>query len=467
MKDLEKLARTIRSLPGYECVKQTRGAHGGGAWLVRKDGKLLMRFTAVNASALTLHKIKQDLRRHGVPFEATKEEVKRMATVTGDARQQTAALVARIRARLVALGGDDTDTRRELAGRAVEIIEFRKQQGMDDVQQFGSTGQGKSPPRDVARESLRGLLDKDFAATTKSLARWEAVLDALDVQDGEISQAATDVIDSVSEQPEPETEPVEPEPVVPPGPTPEPLEGPLAPPQPVPPVQDELREAIERAELAEGVVEEIEMERDDARSDRDRVVVEARKAQEELAEASKARLEAEHARAEAEKERDSLRGQLAEAEKAATKNADKELKKQVRDLAEQLRTANRRVGQATSVATKQRRKVERLSNDLDATREALTEMTDRLLAEKQEAVEKAALAESVADAAKSFADKMASDLEEVRATYERMLATVRSELEDSQAMLAGWEAEASADNFKLKALSALADRILAVDGSAY
>lgn len=470
VKDLDKLARTIRSLPGYECVKQTRGSHGGGAWLVQKDGKFLMRFTSVNANALTLHKIKQDLRRHGVPFEASKEEVKEMATVTDASRQATVQLVERIRARLDALGGDTHASRRELAGRAVEIIDFRKRQGMEDVEQFGSTGRGKSPPRDVARESMRGLLDDERAATPKSMARWTAVLDAIDRQDSEIEQAATAVIDSVSEQPTPEQEPVEPMPEVRPG-EPEPLKGPVAPPPTsVPPVKDEdeaeerpiehidMVELRERAELAESVVEEVEKERDAARQGGAEALAKLGEAQSQLDATTK--------------ERDRLKKEVAKAEtrlreSAEKGDADAELKKQVRVLKSELTKTKRRVGQAAGATSRQRNIAAKLRERLEGTEAAMTEVTDRLMAEKQNAIENMALAEASARDALAFADRMASDMREREVQHEEQLSLMQSRLEDAEAITAGWEAEASATKFKLDAVGVVVDRILGMDGSAF
>lgn len=295
-KEATQLAKRINDLgDGWECVPKGSGKHGGKAFVVRRFGRFVAQFTATNFNrGVVRSRVEADLRRKGVPLEAVapskngKEKV--VATPTAESREATRDLLPRLRGVLARMGGDTPQHRTALSQRAVDIIGFRLAQNLNDVEQFGSTGEGKTAPIDVARQSLRSLLDQDRMATTKSASRWSTVLDVIESEGVELAAQNGDA--TAVAEPEPTPEP-EPEPTPEPEPEPEPEREEEQPQW----YADEIRELRERAELAESVVAEVEGERDEARAEsqglREQVIALTREADEraepsaELAEAKR------------------------------------------------------------------------------------------------------------------------------------------------------------------------------------
>jgi hypothetical protein len=157
---------------------QERGRHGGSAYVVRREegGPEVARFSAhASVPGLAVKRAESDLLRLGLiePHEHHRKGRKgRMPTVTTEMRAATNELLPRIERQLEALDGDLVARRRALANRAVKIVE---EAGME---QFG--GGGKSPPGDVAVESVRGVLDlgRSFGAT--NIERWTLALDVME-----------------------------------------------------------------------------------------------------------------------------------------------------------------------------------------------------------------------------------------------------------------------------------------------
>lgn len=288
-----ELVREVRE-NGFEC--ESRDGH---VWLVWRKGeaKILAKFSRHPKNEGVLRQARQDLRAKNIiagvgaskgERQPKKKEDGVMAMVTEEGKKQTQELVERLRSYLVSQGGDTAEARRLLSQRAVQVIEFRQENGMHDVEQFGSTGRGGSKPWEIARESLRGLLDLERSGTDKSNLRWNAVLDEINRQSGngvvtpDIDQE-TQEIEEVEQElrgpaaearaARPEVEPFASEKVPDPDPEPAPEaesdEEPMEPEDYPPELLAKLHEVEERASLAEGVVEDVERERDEALKARD------------------------------------------------------------------------------------------------------------------------------------------------------------------------------------------------------
>lgn len=174
------LAKRVNRVPGWQADRRD----GAGLFAVRHRGEYVASIPATSQLDWPVIRAEAELKRLGCQLSDRGEGAEEMPMVSEQEKVASDAMVVRLRARLEADGGDSTETRKALAVRAVEIIDFRIRQGLDDVEQFGSTGSGRSEPWTVARESLRVMLDHGGNATEKSQARWSAVLDAIEAPVG-------------------------------------------------------------------------------------------------------------------------------------------------------------------------------------------------------------------------------------------------------------------------------------------
>lgn len=431
-KEATDLARRINALgDGWECVSKKGGKHGGGAYVVRRYGKYIVSFTSTNFDrGVVRTRVEAELRRKGVPLDvpAANGKEKVVATPTAESREATRDLVPRLRAALKALGGDTPANRTALSTRAAEIIGFRLEQGLDDVEQFGSTGGGKTAARDIARESLRSLLDQDRMATEKSSARWQAVLDMIEADESPNGDQA---------KPVPEIHLVEAAAQV---------EAP-AEEAPVEAGPDEVQELRERAELAEGVVGEIEAERDEAKAALERAEHDATK----KLEAAAAEREAQSERlGELEADVERLRLEAKEPEQALA-----EAKAEVTRLRRQLSGLKGGHAQSTNRRDREIAALERRLEVADQTREEAVAhqrlLNDEAMAALQTLVEER---EAQLQAMTGLKNDLVRDVATARAENE----TYVSERERAQAERDEAVAELEVLGEKLTEYEALADR---------
>jgi hypothetical protein len=196
-KDSQELARAVRALG----LKVESNSH---SHFVRDDeGNLLAVFPA--------HPSHRNWR--GQALSALR---KANIVVGGDGRlsmEVTPEDNAELMRRLAPLADDD-DARREFISAAVAAIDEAHERGeFMDVQQFGSTPGAKSKPEEIARESLRQILQKGGTKKARAFNRWQSILQLLD------SRASATNGNGATSEPGPEAE-AEPEP----GPTAEEVE---------------------------------------------------------------------------------------------------------------------------------------------------------------------------------------------------------------------------------------------------
>lgn len=251
-KAAEALAAEVRK-EGYDCR-----CPDGHSFLITRPGEkqVIARFNGHPKNETVLKHARRDLRRAGIlpgVGGARKNNGKEAkVAMTGETEKTASAeLLPRLRAALNELGGDTPQNRTALSERAANIIAFRQENGNSDVEQFGSTGGGRTPPADIARESLRGLLDKGHTGTERSIKRWSVVLDEIERSNGKTPVT----LEAPKERGDLDVEGTR---------------------MPHADLRKRAEDAEERAELAEQVVGDVERERDDARkalaAERDRVV---------------------------------------------------------------------------------------------------------------------------------------------------------------------------------------------------
>ena len=307
-KAAERLAAEVRS-EGFEC-----GCEDGHTFWIRRPGEseIIARFNGHPKNESVLKNARRDLRRRGILpgiGGLKKNNVRKERTVayTGEAgKTATAELVPRLQAALTALGGDTPHNRSVLSERAASIIAFRRGNGNEDVEQFGSTGRGRSSPSDIARESLRGLLDNGATASEKSARRWRVVLDEVErtgvSSNGDVATEASAPVAEEDMVRMPHAE-----------------------------LRKKAEDAEERAELAEQVVADIERERDEART----------QLADSLSQIDGLRREVETQTGRADKA--TARAKKAEAKTVKPSDAVRELQGKMRGLAGQAGRANKRV----------------------------------------------------------------------------------------------------------------------------
>lgn len=441
-KDARDLAARVNALEGYSARLVDSGSHRGLAFKVEGPDGHVCRFSShASVGALAMVRAEAELRRLGVPLPR-KKEGKKVAAVKDEQRERTLSLRDRISSYLERNGGDSADARRTLAQRAVDILEFRISNGNTEVEQFGSTGAGKSPPRDIARESLRGLLDKNIAATEKSWERWSAVLDAIEEsqgQNGAVPVAAAPAPVAHAE------------------------------------VNEALREALERAELAEGVVSEVEAEREAAKARCETAESEAERLHNELAAAARrvsgleARVENQAALEErvvkAEAAAKAAQAELDMPREVGSSEAEDRLRADLVETKQLYKTAKSQVAQAKSVTSRNAKKHEEAMAALEAAVEQ--ERFARQDAERRLQEGDAVASQRLRDA---IGHKEAAQLTAAVACQERDAARALAEeqshtIEDLQAMVAGWEAEGSAREIRQMVIDALLTELHHSQGS--
>jgi hypothetical protein len=399
-KEARELADRVNALDGYEATIVQGGGHAGLAYIVRREGEYVARFSGhASVGGLALVRAEAELRRRGVPLprkDVTPKKEILMPAPTKDEKRLSDALRPRVAAVLESMGGDTTENRTALSKRAAEIV------GRGDGENFGGSS-AASAPHEIAAASLKKFLEGG-ALKMVNLERWTAVereLAAGGGSNGDRADAGEWAIDASAT-----------------GGGGRGLEGGGSGRAGTVPAADEgaLREERELRQVAESALEDAERERDEARRGREEAerlaearesarasLVEQVEGERRRADEAQARLNEEVEaltfqrgradRAEAELERARARAEeLAVQAEAADPDAERKHDAQVRGYKGRIGSEQKRREEAEAALAETELKLVEREGQLQEARDLLDAADQRVRAVEREAAEAQALA---------------------------------------------------------------------------